>query len=126
MKKLFSVLIVLISLTSFSQDETFKQIEFALKTGNAKELVKYFNSSVELTIDNESNYYSKAQSEMILKDFFNKNITKSFEIVHKGDKETAKYLIGKLTTSDKAYRVYIYLKKDSNRYIIQEISFTNN
>ena len=40
------------------------------KTGNAKDIAKNFAPSVELGILSDSDVYSKAQAEQILRDFF--------------------------------------------------------
>ncbi len=92
----------------------------AIKTGNAKELAKYFNQNVELIIQNEENVYSKAQAELILKDFFLKNTPSDFAILHQGGKEGAKYAIGSIKTTTGIFRVYFLLKiKNEQIYIHQ-------
>jgi hypothetical protein len=53
--------------------DIFDDIALALKTGNSKELAKYFRPRVELKVGSNEDIYSKAQAEMILKDFFEKN-----------------------------------------------------
>ncbi len=42
----------------------------AIRTGNAKEISKYFADNVDLKVLEQENIYSKAQAELILKDFF--------------------------------------------------------
>ncbi len=71
-KYILLLLLLLISPYIFSQNqgEIPNGISQALKTGNSKELVKYFNDNVEMVILDEEGIYSKTQAEMILKDFF--------------------------------------------------------
>lgn len=96
----------------------------ALKTGNAKELSKFLNNSVDITIKNEESVYSNVQAEFILKDFFLKNSPSSFIILHKGNTgKEAMFFIGNLVTNKGIFRTYIYLKKNGENNLIQEINF---
>lgn len=106
----------------FSSDVTTvpEVIINAIKTGNAKELAKYFNQNIELVILAEENVYSKTQAELILKDFFSKNTPTEFTILHQGGKEGAQYAIGSVKTSTGNFRIYFLLKfKNDQPYIHQ-------
>ena len=46
-------------------------ISIAIKAGNAAELSKYMNSTVELLLLDKEDFYKKNVAEAILKDFFN-------------------------------------------------------
>ncbi len=101
-------------------------ISLAIQTGNAKEVAKYFDNTVSITIYNGENSYSKAQAEMVLKDFFSKNPPVSFNIIHKGNStEGSQYGIGTLITKSGTFRTYVYIKKKGTTYFIQEIRFEN-
>lgn len=69
--------------------------------------------------------YSKAQAEMVLKDFFSKNSPKSFTIIHRGvSKEGARYAIGTLTTTQgQNIRTYFFFKESGGMAYIQELRF---
>ncbi|MFN3940248.1 MAG: DUF4783 domain-containing protein [Chitinophagales bacterium] len=99
----------------------------AIRTGNAKSLAAYFDSTVELKINDKEGAYSKAQAEQVVKDFFVKNPPKGFSFLHDGPSggNNAHYAIGTLTTANGKFRTYIYLKKKGDAYFIQEISFEN-
>ena len=101
------------------------QISLAIRSGDADKISEYFDTNVEITILDKEAVYSKAQAKQVLKDFFNKNKPKSFQIVHKGEsKDAAKYVIGTLiTTANKSFRTYIYIKQKSSKYYIQELRF---
>jgi hypothetical protein len=93
-----------------------------MKVGNAAELAKHFNSSVELVILENEDVYSKQQAEQILKSFFEKNKVKSFTLLHQGGKEGAQYAIGNLeTTSSKVYRVYFLVKESGGQPLIHQM-----
>ena len=46
-------------------------ISIAIKAGNAAELSKYMNSTIELLLLDKEDFYKKNIAETILKDFFN-------------------------------------------------------
>ena len=46
------------------------EVSTALKSGNSKELAKYFNTNIELAILEKEDVYSKTQAELIVNDFF--------------------------------------------------------
>jgi hypothetical protein len=82
----------------------------AIKAGNARELAKYFQNSVELALTDIDDVYSKNQAELIIQDFFKKHPPQSFSILHKGGKETSRYAIGNLSTANGKFRVTILIK----------------
>ena len=92
----------------------------AIRDGNAANLAKYFNASIELTLNRGEEIYSKDQAELILKDFFSKHAPNDFSILHKGGKEGSRYAIGNLSTTNGNFRVTILVKlKDSQPYVHQ-------
>jgi hypothetical protein len=105
---------------AFSQD-TSNDIATAIRSGKATEVSKFFASSVNLIVLDKEDVYSKAQSELILKDFYSKHTPKSFTIVHNGvSKNGDKFAIGKLETSNGKFRVYFLLKKEGDKSVIQQ------
>lgn len=104
-------------LTSSIPDE----IITAIKSGNAKDLAKYFNQNIELIILNEEDVYSKAQAELILKDFFSKNLPSDFTILHQGGKESARYAIGTVKTAKGNFRMYFLLKIKNDQPFIHQL-----
>lgn len=125
MKNLILILFLFIAYSTVSaQIPNSEAIAQAFKTGNAKELSKYFSSNVELKVFNKEDVYSKTQAEIIVKDFFTKNQPKNYLEVHNGSsKAGAQYIIGQLTTSTGTFRVNYFLKKSGESYLIQELRF---
>ena len=97
----------------------------AIRSGDAKQISTFFGASLDLSILNQEDVYSKAQAELILRDFFSRNTPKSFEMLHKGaSREGTQYGIGKLTTSaGKFYRVSFFIKNTGGRSLLQELRF---
>ena len=114
---------LIFSSITFARPDVVDDIAIAIRSGNAKELSKYFNTNIDLNIPGNEGVYSKAQAELILKDFFSKHPLKSFSIVHQGSsKDGARYAIGNLVTEKGTFRTYFYMKKKSDRYYIHEFS----
>ena len=96
-------------------------ISIAFKTGNATELAKYMNSTVELLLLDKEDFYKKNVAETILKDFFSSHQTKDFIIRHQGARNEAQYAIGNLKTEGGNFRVYFLLKKVDQDLLIHLI-----
>jgi hypothetical protein len=117
--------LIIFTMTAIASLDLLDDIGNAIRSGDAKAVSRYFGNTVDLTILNQEEVYSKVQAEQILREFFNKNTPRTFTVIHKGEsKEGARYAIGSLlTTQGTTYRVYFYLKQQSGSAIIQEITF---
>ena len=96
-------------------------ISIAFKAGNATELTKYMNSTIELLLLDKEDFYKKNVAETVLKDFFNSNQTKDFVIRHQGARNNAQYAIGSLSTEKGNYRIYFLLKSTNGQSLIHQI-----
>ena len=96
-------------------------ISIAIKAGNAAELSKYMNSTIELLLLDKEDFYKKNVAETILKDFFSEYQTRDFTIRHQGAKNDAQYAIGNLKTEKGDFRVYFLLKKVDEELLIHQI-----
>jgi len=93
----------------------------AMKSGNASGVTKYFDSYVDITIDDKGSNYSRSQGELIFKDFFSNNGVKSFDLKHKGNNDNGDYCIGTLQTKNGNYRATVYMRLKGNKLVIQDI-----
>ena len=132
MKSLFHIfsIIILTYLIGFqaksvrAQDIVSNKVIEAITKGNASELSKLFNSTIDINIPENEGTYSKNQAEIIVKKFFKKNPVTKFTINHSGSSnDGSKYSIGTYISNDKTYRVYFLLKKTSEKYFIQQLQF---
>ncbi len=123
----FFLSILLISSTTIFAGEPAGQIEnitAAIKTGNSKELAKYFGPTVEIILPGSDGAFSKAQAEMIMKDFFTKYPPISFAVNQKGNSAGgAQFIIGTYKGKSEILNVYILLKPVSNQLMIQQMHF---
>jgi hypothetical protein len=95
----------------------------ALKVGRATELGKYMDDNVEITLPDKSNNYNKAQAILVLKDFFDNNEVKSFEVKHKGDQNGGQYCVGTLQTKSGNYRTTVFMKLKASTDYVKAIRF---
>lgn len=127
MKKATKLLLVLLlaagSVTAYL--DIYQDISNAIRSGEAKAVARFFSTTVDLTILNQEEVYSKAQAEQVLRDFFSKNTPRTFNLIHKGvSKEGAKYAIGNLVTAQGAqFRTYFFVKQSPSGEVIQELRF---
>ncbi len=122
MKNLLLSSFLFISMSSFLS-LSFTEIINAIKSGNASEVSKFFDTTVEITLPGKSNSYSKSQAELVLRDFFSSNTIKDFQVIHKSDNAGAEYCIGNLLTANGLFRTTVYLKQKGNRQVVQELRF---
>ena len=105
------------------QNSGIDEVIGALKSGNSSELSKYFDDSVELTLPDKSDNYSKAQAQLIMKDFFGNNGVKGFDLKHKGDAPGGHFCIGTLQTNSGNFRTNVFMKTKNNKEVVKEIRF---
>jgi len=97
------------------------QIFESLKIANIEQLSPFLSSSVELQILEKDDIYSKSQSTIIIKSFFDKITIKTFSILHQGGKEEAQYAICQIIdTNGKKYRIYFLVKEINKKTLIHQ------
>lgn len=96
-------------------------ISIAFKAGNAAELAKFMNSTVEVLLLDKEDFYKRNVAETILRDFFNNYQVRDFIIRHQGAKNENHYAIGSLKTGKGDFRVYFLLKRVGKELLIHLI-----
>lgn len=105
-------------------NEVIDRVQESIKAGSAKELAKYMNSSVDITIDGKPGNYSKTQAEFIVRDFFKANPPSEFNIIHQGSSKGGQpFAIGQYKSGSSTFRVWMKIKSVGNQSTVQEISF---
>jgi hypothetical protein len=109
----------------YAQDEVLDNTKVALKNGGSKDLIRYFNDSVELSFDGEMASYSKTQAEFVVRDFFKKYPPADFRYTHHGSsKEGQKFAIGKYQVSGgSSFLVYMHIKQFKGKNLIHKLDF---
>ena len=117
-----AVLLLIVSISSFAFSvDLIDGISNAIRSGNPKNISKYFIENIDLKVIAKEDVYSKEQAEMILKDFFIKHPVKSFTVAHKSEpKGGSQYVIGTLETSNGKFRIYFLIKTTGSNSLIQQ------
>lgn len=133
MKKYLSVLFTFIALlissfTAYAQDELYKACKTALKTGDSKSLAAHFGNMVKIKINEDESHYSKSQAEFIIKDFVKKYPATDYQILHQGATKEGNlhYTVGKYTSKNGTFSVYMRVKLSNGQYVIDTIDFSND
>lgn len=125
MKQIFTLTAITVLLCSFSIFLSIDEVVSALKSGDAAAVARHFDNTVEITMPDKSNNYSKSQGEMVLRDFFSTNSVKDFQVIHKGENSGSQYCIGTLITKNGSFRTTVFMKQKNDKQLLQEIRFEN-
>lgn len=120
---LVSCIFSLFTVNAQTARQPMEEVVNAIKNNRIEDMSKFFDNIVPVTINNTQTIYSRNQAEVVLKDFFDKNIPKDFLIMDNGSpNNSSKFIIGSLITpSGNKYNVYILMKLKDNMYLLQEI-----
>ena len=89
---------------------------------NSDKIVNFFDNKTQLNIEGNSYQENNYKSSLILDNFFNDNDISSFNIIHKGDSEDKLiYLLGEYLSSDKIYKILIFVEESDKELKIKEI-----
>lgn len=125
MKHLFTILLLgsVVLFSSFMKQNGIDEVISSLRSGNAAELAKNFDDNIELSLPDKSDSYSKAQAQLIVKDFFSNNGVKGFELKHKGESPGGHFCIGTLQTNAGSFRTNVFMKMKNGKEVVKEIRF---
>jgi hypothetical protein len=92
-----------------------------IRQGNIHELANLFAASVEISVLNDENVYTKAQSEIILDKFFNQNKPKSVKMLHKvTSNPNFRFGVLIMTTENETFRItFTFKETDGNLMLIE-------
>ena len=121
---LFFLTICFQIITASAQGDVIDQVKETIKAGSAKELSKYLNQTVDVTLDGAVQSYSKAQAEFVFRDFFKQHPPSEFSIIHQGSSKGGQpFAIGQFKSGGETYRVFMKIKAINNQQLVHEISF---
>ena len=123
MKQFFTLLTIGALLSSFTFFSSIDEVIAGMRVGNATEISRFFDNTVEINLRDKSNSYSKSQAQLVLKDFFSSNSVKNFEVIHKGENAGSQFCIGTLITKSGSYRTTIFMKQKGDKQVLQGITF---
>jgi hypothetical protein len=112
--------LILVSYRSF---DNIDAVATAIRTGNVNQLSPFFDISVDISLPDKSDTYSKAQAEMVIGDFFNTNGVQNFKITQQGESGGTFFCAGILQTRAGNYRTTLFFKHKGDKHFLQEIRF---
>ena len=115
------------STTEIHQKDICDTLSSHFKSSNSREISSYFAPMIELDILAEEGEYSKAQAELILRDFLSKNSPESVKVIHRLS-SSPNYRFGVLSiqTEDNNFRISITMAKDGTRFLVRTIRIEND
>jgi hypothetical protein len=113
---------MLLLATTLLAADVFDDVVAALRSGQSREVAKFFSNNVALTILNDEGIYSKQQAEVIMKNFFSQHPPKTVAIQHRGQSAGgAMFAVAVYETNQAKYRAYIFMKNAGNGMMIHEL-----
>lgn len=129
MKRLLSftaslLLALLLAGGALAQADSFGPVRAAIRGSNSRELAQLFAPTVELSFDGDKQRYSATQAEFVMKDFFAKHPSASFDFDHYGgSKEGTVYAAGPYTGKTGVYSMFVKMKPVGGSLRITTIDF---
>lgn len=122
---LIQVFFLLISLEVAAQSDIINQVKETIKAGSAKELSKYLNQTVDVTLEGNVQSYSKTQAEFVLRDFFKQHPPNEVNIIHQGSSKGGQpFAILQYKSNADVYRLFMKIKSSGNIQFLDDIRFT--
>jgi hypothetical protein len=118
---LFTMIFTMIFPFLYAQVGNTSPISAAFKAGSASSLASGMDKEVDITVPGSTKKCNADEATALLNSFFVSNKPTGFIIVHNADKKESGFLVGKLATSKKEFRVNITYRTEDNKVIIQSI-----
>jgi uncharacterized protein DUF4783 len=118
MKKIFTILGLLFSISIFAQSSD--AVVNALKEGNATKFSSFFDNTVDVKLpkQNEMQNANKAEAANAVKSFFSANNINGFEVISQREMSGTMYIAGKLKSASQDYNLTVMLKNKGNTTFI--------
>lgn len=101
----------------------FSSITKYLALGDAASLSSWFADNLDVTVLSSNRNCSRKQAQEILRNFFEANTPRSFQVTHKASEANKKYIIGLLNAGGELFQVTIYATASAgDTYKIQQLN----
>ena len=119
---IFVSLLYSISTASAQQQDVIDTLAKFFNTADASKISTLFSSTLELDILAQENLYSKAQAELIMRDFLSKNKPLSVKIIHRLlSNPNYKLAVLSMATIKDKFRVSISLSSNDESFLVKQI-----
>jgi hypothetical protein len=117
-----SLVFLFICISSSFGNDLIAEISGQFRQGNAKGISKYFSPTVNLSILNDNNVYSKVQAEIILDSFFKMNSPTGSKVIHRLDSNpNYQHAVIELNTIKGYFRVSYSIRINDKQAQVVEI-----
>jgi hypothetical protein len=118
MKKLFTILGFLFTVSAFAQNSD--AVVNALKEGSAVKFSSYFNDNLDVKMPDkkEMKNISKEEAALAVSSFFSSNNINGFEVSSQRELGGTMYITGKLKGASQNYNITVMLKNKDNDLMI--------
>lgn len=104
------------------KSDPFDAIAGFLKESDSRNIAAFFAPIIEMNILSEENEYSKAQAELILRDFLLKNKPTSLKILHRlNSSPNYRFAVFSVHSLENKYRISFSMAKDGDSFYIKVI-----
>ena len=104
------------------KSDSFEAIAGFLKGSDSRNIAAFFAPIIEMNILSEENEYSKAQAELILRDFLLKNKPITLKILHKlNSNPNYRFAVFSVQSMENKFRISISMAKDGDSFYIKVI-----
>lgn len=128
MNKTFTILLFLLSCfitgTTSAQGSKLpvEDVVWAFRNNKIQEITRNFDAYVPVSINNNASNYSRNQAEIVVKDFFEKNPVRDFNVMDTGTPTgNNRSMIATFTSGGSRYTLYLLMKLKDNGYVVREI-----
>lgn len=93
----------------------------SFQTANVNAISQVVYKKVDVTLPNQNGIFSKYQIKLILQDFFKKAKPDTFILTNQYKKMNENFIVGKIKTQERYYRVCLLTKLINNKNYIYQI-----
>ena len=120
MRKMLVLIFLAFSFSSFTQKINDNEIVNALQRGNISQFTNAFDSFIDLKLPEKSEIKNvgKTQASITIKNFFEVNNIKSFDLISQRELGGTTYIAGKLTSDAAKYNLTVMMKNKGDKLAI--------
>lgn len=105
----------------------YSKFEEGFNSNSPKLVIEGSKEKIMLNVLGVEGVYSKAQAELILKDFFNKKPNGDFRFIFKGkESKEETFAIGTYETDQETFRVTFQFKNQNESYSLESLAIEKN
>lgn len=121
MKRIVFIMAMVFSFLCVVHAADITSISNAFKSGNASSLTSLMDTEVDIAVPGSSQKCNAGNAVAMLNTFFQSNTPTGFTVLHNADKKDSGFIVGKLPTSKKEYRVNITYRTEGEKLLIQTV-----